>query len=149
MQGQPGRNGCLLNILPTGWRVEEEAENDNKKFVSGERKWQAIGFKVFTSKIKFFYLTFLQTKPANQVCSGMASPGFWRWFPISHGGATHSNHWLTQFFYLFQSNISQHASHPVSFPSAESCPAVYLNVCNITMATNICPQSQHGDWRQS
>lgn len=100
-------------------------------------------------KSSFFYFTFLQTKPANQVCSGMASPGFWRWFPVSRGGATHSHHWLTQFFYLFQSNISQHASHPVSFPSAESCPAVYLNVCDITMATNIRPQSQRGDWRQS
>lgn len=64
-------------------------------------------------------------------------------------GATHSHHWLTQFFYLFQSNISQTASHPVSFHSAESCPAVSLNVCDITMATNIPPQSQHGDWRQS
>lgn len=125
---------------------------------SGGRERQEVCFRrkeVTHNWLQGFYLQnqvslfdFFKKKHTNEVCSGKVSPEFWRWFPVSRGGVTHSHHWLTQFSYLFQSNISQHASHPVSFPTAESCPVVYLNVCNITMATNICPQSQRGDWRQ-
>lgn len=56
----------------------------------------------------FYFFMSLQTKPANQTCPDMASPGFYRWFPVSRGGAAHSHHSLTQLFYSKETSSNPH-----------------------------------------
>lgn len=109
MGGQKEGSAGTAVVFPTssqqggGWKMR----------FSGERKWRAFGFKFvcFSSGTMFFLFYFfmsLQTKPANQTCPDMASPGFYRWFPVSRGGATHSHHSLTHLFYSKETSSNPH-----------------------------------------
>lgn len=90
----------------------------------------------------FYFFMSLQTKPANQTCPDMASPGFSADFLfLVAAPLTRITPWPTCFIPKKHHPTRITSCVPVQFPSSERCPTVYLSVCDISMATNIRPRS--------
>lgn len=136
MQGQPGRNGCLLNIQP---RSLFQVRGSDTQLAS----------RLSTSKINLLILLFHVRM--NKTCqSSVLRRGVPRVLSLisCFSWRCHSLTSLADPVLLFIPKKHQPtritSCLPVHF-SSESCRTIHLNVCGITMATNIHPQCQCGD----
>lgn len=59
-----------------GWKRRQRTTR--RSLFQAKRSDTQLASRFLPPKSSFFDLTFFQTKPANQVCSGRASPEFWR-----------------------------------------------------------------------